>query len=615
MKFYLKLIIASIFVIGCKSYKNITPTTDNTINKVVIDAYNTTKDKAHVSFYPSTQSKNEVLFFLPKIIPGTYSIDNYGQFIENLKALDATGKELKVIQLDTSSWKISSATKLHKIEYSVNDSFDIENKHDVFSPAGTNIEHHRNYILNLHGFVGYIENEKNQPFQLKVKHHKNLHLGCSYSIKSTKKNNDIKKDTFMFDRYASLIDNPIFLSRYPLESFNINDITVTIGVHAPNKSITAKDLLPSMQKMMTAQKHFMGEIDHTHNYSIFLYLANNRTSAPHGFGALEHDHSTVVVLPAQLPFKAIERHMIDIVSHEFFHIITPLAIHSKEIHDFDYHNPKMSKHLWMYEGVTEYFAQLFQVTEGLISRDAFFDRISKKISHSKKYSDDLSFTEMSKHVLEEHYKEEYNNVYEKGALIAMCIDILIREESNGTRTILDMMKTLSKTYGKNRAFDDEELFDVVKGITYQSVYDFLKEHVEKGTPIDYNVYLNKIGASLNTNSTSTGYFQNGETYYISPENTENHIYFNELVVESAFLKQLGIQKNDILVAVNGKKFDLNNASYLLEISKRWQKGTLVSFKVKRGLEIMTFNTTIEKSPSVKSAAITFEPAADNVKYL
>jgi predicted metalloprotease with PDZ domain len=47
--------------------------------------------------------------------------------------------------------------------------------------------------------------------------------------------------------------------------------------------------------------------------------------------------------------------MKDVVSHEFFHIVTPLTIHSKEIHYFDYNSPKMSN-LWMYEGVTEYFA-------------------------------------------------------------------------------------------------------------------------------------------------------------------------------------------------------------------------------------------------------------------
>jgi predicted metalloprotease with PDZ domain len=46
--------------------------------------------------------------------------------------------------------------------------------------------------------------------------------------------------------------------------------------------------------------------------------------------------------------------------HMNFSYRTPLSIHSKEIQDFDYNDPKMSQHLWMYEGVTEYFANLFK---------------------------------------------------------------------------------------------------------------------------------------------------------------------------------------------------------------------------------------------------------------
>lgn len=620
MKFILKITLLSLLVVGCKSYTNLPlaekTTEQKTENKVVIDAYDTANDKILVSIYPTKQQRNEVGFFLPKIIPGTYSIDNYGQFIENLKALDPLGNELKTIKKDSSHWQISNAQKLYKIEYTVNDSFDIENEHDVFSPAGTNIEHHRNYVLNLHGFVGYLENQANQPFDVKIKHHKNLNLGCSQPISSSKKALNITEDSFYFDRYATLIDTPIFLSWYELEQFQINDIKVTLGVHSANNKLKAKDLVPSMQKMMIAQKHFMGNINNTNTYSIFLYLSNQKANSPKGFGALEHNNSTIVVLPEALPFDKIEQHLIDIVSHEFFHIITPLSIHSKEIHDFNYTQPNMSKHLWMYEGITEYFAQLFQVKEGIISTEEFYDRMSTKINRSMKFQDDLSFTLMSKNVLEEPYKKNYPNVYEKGALIAMCIDILIKEDTNGEKTILDMMQSLSKTYGKDRPFDDDALFDIVKSITNQKVYDFLKEHVEEGKPIDYNIYLNKIGANLQKSTSSIDYFNNGDLFYISPNETSNEIYFNKLALESSFLRKLGIQENDVLVSVNNKKFDLNNARYLLDLSQNWGKGTHVSITIKREGKIITKDTVIETSPSVTSPKIILNDNAEStVKYL
>jgi predicted metalloprotease with PDZ domain len=43
----------------------------------------------------------------------------------------------------------------------------------------------------------------------------------------------------------------------------------------------------------------------------------------------------------------------------------------------------MSEHLWMYEGVTEYFANLFQINQGLITEDEFYTRISEKVERAK----------------------------------------------------------------------------------------------------------------------------------------------------------------------------------------------------------------------------------------
>ena len=55
------------------------------------------------------------------------------------------------------------------------------------------------------------------------------------------------------------------------------------------------------------------------------------------------------------------------MAHEFLHIVTPLAIHAQQINDFDFYSPSMSKHLWLYEGVTEYTSVLVQVQQGLMS--------------------------------------------------------------------------------------------------------------------------------------------------------------------------------------------------------------------------------------------------------
>ena len=77
--------------------------------------------------------------------------------------------------------------------------------------------------------------------------------------------------------------------------------------------------------------------------------------------------------------KLLGQNVRDFAAHEFFHIITPLSIHSEEIGNFDYSDPKMSKHLWLYEGVTEYFAGHVQVRQGLMKLDDYIDVIHGKI--------------------------------------------------------------------------------------------------------------------------------------------------------------------------------------------------------------------------------------------
>jgi hypothetical protein len=43
-------------------------------------------------------------------------------------------------------------------------------------------------------------------------------------------------------------------------------------------------------------------------------------------------------------------------------------------------------------------------------------------------NDTMSFTQMSANVLQQPYKDQYINVYQKRALIGMCIDIILEKK-------------------------------------------------------------------------------------------------------------------------------------------------------------------------------------------
>ncbi len=542
---------------------------------VSIDLINVKDDKVAVSIMPSQLSKGMATFSIPKIIPGTYSEDDYGKFIEDVKAFDNKGKVLAVNKVDDDTWTIADGSKISKITYLVNDTFDVEGTHSIFSPAGTNIDAGNNFMLNTHAFVGYFKTLESTPYVVNISHPENLWGATSMEDKDASKT----MDTFETTRYATLVENPIMYSKPDYTTFNIDGMEILIAVYSPTGKFTAEMLTPDMKTMMTAQKRFLGKFNSTKKYSVLIYLSKIQGDA-HGFGALEHPTATTVVMPELMPLQQMNQQLKDIVSHEFFHIVTPLSIHSKEIQDFEYNKPKMSQHLWMYEGVTEYFANLFQVNQGLIDENEFFTRMAGKISNASRMNDTMPFTTMSQNVLVEPYKAQYLNVYEKGALIGMCIDIILREKSNGERGILDMMKKLSAEYGANKAFNDSELFGKITEITYPEVGAFLKEHVSGDKPIDYNTFLAKMGVNKTTISVPGNAFMNGDKPFITI-NASKEITVVKDSELSDFYKKLGIKPGDVITQVDGVAYNLDNIYDLITKAETFKNGDDIDLKIRR----------------------------------
>jgi predicted metalloprotease with PDZ domain len=294
-----------------------------------------------------------------------------------------------------------------------------------------------------------------------------------------------------------------------------------------------------------------------------------------------------------MPKDQLAQGLIDVVSHEFFHTVTPLSVHSEEIHNFDYNSPKLSKHLWMYEGVTEYFANLFQVNQGLITEDEFYSRMAAKMQKAAQMDDTMPFTVMSENVLKEPYKAQYLNVYEKGALIAMCMDILIREKSNGERGILDLMRKLSAQFGPTRPFKDDELFERIVLETYPEVGEFLNLYVAGETPIPYNAFLAKVGVSESTKKVPANVFLKGQTPYITIKPGTKEIAIIGGIDLNNFMKELKLQGGDVITSINGKDYNLDNIYDLIMGSQTWKEGDAITMKIVRDGKPMTIKGKIK----------------------
>ncbi|MBV7268080.1 M61 family metallopeptidase [Winogradskyella luteola] len=623
MKNSLAILGLSLILVSCGSAK---PKADdlavNNPIETALDLTSVVDDKVPVTINPGRFTTETVTYRLPRVVQGTYSVSDFGKYIDDMKALDYDGKELKVTKVDTNTWTISDATKLDKLMYYVNDTFDIESTGGIggenpFSPAGTNIEED-NYVLNLHGFIGYFDSLKNNQYALDVTAPATFVRTSALEDKGMKSSADGKSITssYFAQRYFDITDNPMMYGKLDVEEFMVGDIKIVLSVYSPNKVHTAASQKETVYKMMQAQKAYLGDINSTARYDIYLYLSDGSETAPKGMGALEHHTSTVVVLPESSSKEGLASSIIDVVAHEFFHIVTPLSVHSEDVHYFDYNKPTFSKHLWMYEGVTEYFAQHFQVYEGLVEPDAFYNTIMSKIATSKNLDDAMSFTIMSENVLEEPYASNYYNVYMKGALIGMCIDILMREESNGNRSMLSLMKELSAKYGKEKPFVDDNIITEITEMTYPSVGEFLRTHVEGDVPINYNDFFAKVGLTLGESEVPTNYiFAGGQNIIFDGDQEKGTIFFSPMALKNSFWASQGVQAGDVIKKINGQDLTLQNAQQLIGGMFGWQEGQVFSVDLERDGQPIALKGKLTKAVAKSETLIEDKNATEAQKSL
>lgn len=490
---------------------------------------------------------NKIIYNIPKMIPGTYSIDNFGQYITEFKAFNKNGESLNITRIDTNRWEIDNAKSLSEITYWVEDTWDADVKNFVFEPCGTNIEEGTNILLNNHGFFGYFTGMKNYKYEINITRPVNFYGSTGLTTRVTNGNTD----KFTTKNYMDLVDSPIMYNIPDTTVFKVGETDILISVYSESKKITSKLLAKDVKAILELQKDYLGTLP-VKKYAFIIYLLTPESDTI-STGALEHSYSSFYY-NVEAPAEEFIDLFIGDVAHEFFHIVTPLNIHSEEIGDFDYIHPKMSKHLWMYEGVVEYFADHVKVYGGMITPKDYLKVIKRKISESKKYNDELPFTEFSLGCLDK-YENQSNNVYLKGALIGLCLDILLREESNGEMGMKDMMNKLSEEYGKNKSFKDEDLFDKITELSAPEIRTFFREYVEGSKSLPLETVFRKVGVEFKQNIKYTTFSLGFKSLTYNPE-TERFFITKKGMDE--FAKDLGYKINDELVSFNGTKLTLSN---------------------------------------------------------
>ncbi|AFM05401.1 putative protease with the C-terminal PDZ domain [Bernardetia litoralis DSM 6794] len=502
------------------------------------------KDLATFKASSETLKGDSISFFMPKIVPGTYHIYDFGRFLSDFKVLDKEGNEIGFTHPNENEWRFP-AKNVYKITYLVDDTFDSKEENKVFEPGGTDIEDEV-FVINTHGFFGYLEGLKRQPFEINVL--KPSKFYGSTPLVAAK--SDEEKDTYLVSDYHLLADSPMLYCIPDTVTFEVGGAEILVSVFHEKGTVKVNEVAKEVQKSLEAQKNYLGGTLPIKKYAFLIYIFDGFSNSG-SYGALEHSYSSLYFLP-NIGASRLANTVVEIAAHEFFHILTPLSIHSEQIHYFDFINPKMSKHLWLYEGVTEYFANHVLLQQGLISLDEFLDAMRGKVSEANNYSD-VPFTEMSLGCLDE-YADEYGNVYEKGALIGWMLDIRLRELSEGKYGLMNLMQDLSKKYGTEQPFEDDKLFDVITEMTYPEIRTFFVDYVEGSKELPYINYLKTIGINTTGEGTEEVFNFGNIGLAVDPETKEVSVFSMEGANEFGKI----FKEGDILLEINGKKTDAAN---------------------------------------------------------
>ncbi len=261
--------------------------------------------------------------------------------------------------------------------------------------------------------------------------------------------------------YDELIDHPVELGTFSLIEFSacgVPHAMVITGQHDCDMPRLAADLKRVCETHIRLF-HGAGATRREVPFDRYVFLT---LAVGDGYGGLEHRASTALICARHdLPHAGLKntsegyRTFLGLCSHEYFHAWNVKRIRPAAFTPYDLTRENYTRQLWAFEGITSYYDDLILFRAGLISQSEYLDTLAKTIrsvlrgdGRLKQPVGDSSFDAWIK-----FYRQDENSpnaivsYYAKGALVALCLDLLLREGSGGRVSLDDVMRRLWQRYG------------------------------------------------------------------------------------------------------------------------------------------------------------------------
>ena len=600
----LLLIVGAVLLAGCTSSR-VLEEGETTIERSTalapleysVDLTTLSDDQFEVTLSVSDLGPENAVYQFASTAPGSYEVMDIGRYVSSFTALDSSGSEIAVERIATNQFKISKPEAVRRIQYAVADTWDTQVEGSpVMLMGGTSMENDH-VLFNGNAVLGFPAGM--QARQLRIRFDRPDEWMVGTALVSD------REGRYLADDYDHIVDSPILLGRLTRASLDVRGSQVDIYTYSATGKVTSKMVLDATRDVLNAAGDFLRELP-VERYTFLFHFGNplGEYANDKGYvGAWEHSYSSEYILDEASFEDDLDDQIPNFVAHEFFHVVTPLNIHSEIIERFNFVTPAPSEHLWLYEGVTEWVAQTMQLRGGLIDLDEYLDRMSQKLMADDTYDASMSLSELSLQAYTEKGQQEYPNIYERGAVVGALLDLRLLELSDGKRGLREVLLELASEYGPERAFDDATFFQTFTDMTYPEIGQFFRNFVQGTEPLPIEEYFEKVGIRYAA-EINTGQMAPMLGLQLGVPDGRIAVTGTDSLTEAC-----GFRVSDAILSVNGEALDFSTAERLFTELAYLDAGVPFRMTVRRGDSEHTITCEKQLAEYVAHHVFVVDPSA------
>jgi predicted metalloprotease with PDZ domain len=494
---------------------------------------------------------------LPAWIPGSYMIRDFAKHLGEFKAVDASGKPLLWNKVDKQRWQIHTHNQACVISYTI-----VANDYSV---RGAFINDEYVFFNGTSAFID-IDEATHLCRQVQI----NTKSAPSSWHPYTAMEQGESPETFISQTYEELIDNPFFWGTATVQEFNVSGITFRFllsGKPPIDTQRITQDLIPICQ-------HHLDLFDAPYPIDAYLFIT---LLADTGYGGLEHRKSTVLMYPRfDLPLIGESNNdktppsdtyidYLSLCSHEFFHTWHVKRLRPKALLKPNLSSEVYTEQLWIYEGITSFYDDVALARTHKMSAEHYLKVLGKNITRllHTPGKEKQSVAESSFDAWTRFYKQDANSnnhivsYYTKGGIIALGLDLLLRQETQHKVTLDHVMDYLWQHFGKHETGTTDEVISETCRALGVNVDDYLERVVYGTEDPALEELLPLMGVSLHfrareqssdkggTNSTANLSRDVGATWSQTPKG----LNITQIQAHSA-AENSGLMIGDTIIAAN-----------------------------------------------------------------